>query len=130
MRYSEITKFSESTSHIFVDGSFNDSFSYGQNWDDIPFPSVKHIAIKTGETFTRGKNKIEKAYSVTDVADFFGKTISMEWDVYARELTCDPTWLNILENLDQLVGDSGDMHHRYPEDFTVDGDTLFVTLGS
>lgn len=130
MRYSEITTFNKRSGHIFVDGMFNDVFSYGQNWEDVPFPSVRHIAIKTCETFTRGRNKIEKAYSVTDVADLFGKTISMDWDVYARELPSDPTWLNILENLDQLVGDSGDTHHCHPSNLRVKGDTLFVSLDS
>ncbi len=141
MRYSEINKFNQTLTNIWIEGGFNEAYSYGQEWDAVPFPSIKKVGIKTCETFTRGSNKIEKAYSIVETIpssampsvfeEIFGlEDISHEWDVYLRALPEKATWEDIFRNLDQLVGDTGDTDHRFPEQMTVKGDTLFVCLGS
>jgi hypothetical protein len=141
MRYSEISEFNQTLTNIWIEGGFNEAYSYGQEWSDVPFTSIKKVGIETCDTFTKGRNRIEKVGTkVTTVPIhtmpiFFqnalgGKDLVCEWDVYIRPLPENATWLDIFRNLDQLVGDSGDTHHRFPEELRVVGETLFVSLGS
>ena len=141
MRYSEINKFNQTLTNIYIEGSFNEEYSYGQEWSAVPFPGVNKVGIETYDTFTRGKNTIEKAYTKVETIPFNslpirfqkalgGKDLINESDVYTRPLPENPTWTDIFRNLDQLVGDSGDTHHRFLEGLKVEGETLFVVLGS
>lgn len=141
MRYSEINEFNRTLSNIFIERGFNEACSYGQEWSDVPFPGIKAVGIETFDTFTKGKNKIEKAYIKVETIPckslpirfqeaLGGKDLINESDVYIRPLPENATWTDIFQNLDQLVGDSGDTHHRFPESLNVEGETLFVSLGS
>jgi len=141
MRYSEINEFNQTLTNIWIEGGFNEEYSYGHEWSAIPFPGIKKVGIETCDTFTRGRNLIEKTHinivtiPINTMPISFqnalgGKDLVSEWDVYIRPLPENATWLDIFRNLDQLVGDSGDTHHRFPEELQVVGETLFVSLGS
>lgn len=130
MRYSEINKFNQTLTNIYIEGSFNDEYSYGQEWSAVPFPGVNKVGIETYDTFTRGKNKIEKAYSEVVTIRFGDIDLTNTMEIYLKQIPANATWLDIFRSLDQLVGDSGDTHHRFPEELRVEDDTLFVILGS
>jgi hypothetical protein len=135
MRYSEINEVNQTLTNIWIESGFNDAYSYGQEWSDVPFPSIKKVGIETCSTFTKGQNRIESSYTsfvtvpafqnIIDCAD-----LTSEWEIYIRPIPENATWTDIFRNLDQLVGDSGDTHHRFPESVRVEGETLFVDLGS
>jgi len=142
MLSAEIHEFNKTLSNIYIGDHFNESYSYGQKWDTVPFPNVKKVGIRTDEVFTNGRNKIQKTCTVMETIPLKcvlppefedvqeGKIYATTWDIYIRDLPFNPTWTDILQNLDMLVGDSGDLHHIHPEHIRVEGETLFFDLGS
>lgn len=119
MRYSEINEFNRILRNISISGIFKQNYYNGSEWDDVPFNNVNRISLKINKIWTRGRNKIDP-----------DPQYSLGWDVYIRELPTNPNWKQIFENLDQLVGDSGDTHHFFVVGVEVDDDVLFFDLDS
>ena len=107
MRPSEIRKFSDLLKHITLSPNAVQEFSEGMEWSDIPFPNLKSVETERYPYRTGGDYLI------------FGKTPDK-----------DPTWMELLILVDELVGRSGDTHHRYFEEFEYQDDRLKVGLGS
>ena len=155
MKISDLNTFSRNTKHLIVDGSFNEEYSFGQEWSDVPFEGVDKIELRTSTTFVKGKNTIEPTkvpYDEVDLSKFFrdfnGEPVtdeqmnsplgqflkkhytSIEWMFFTKSLQYRPTWMDILMSLDDLIHKSGDHHHIFLEDIRKEGDTLQVCLGS
>ena len=103
MKFSELNIFNRNTKNLVVDGAFNERCSFGQEWGDVPFEGVDIIRIESCE--------IDRMY-------------------FTKSLPYQPTWIDILMKLDDLITESGDHHHFYLEGIWKNGKTLHVDLGS
>ena len=148
MKFSEIYEFNQTNKHLIVEGSFNEEYSFGQEWDDVPFEDVRNIVICTHETFVSGKNTVEPTVSryseeqieklvekyQSSVPLFSKKDWYQLWSrdnwYFDKELPDSATWEDIFNTLDNLIDESGDHHHIFPERIRKIDDYLYVELGS
>lgn len=141
MKYSEIEEFNCNLRHFIIEGIFNEKHSYGQEWNDIPFPKANKIGIITTDDFTRGLNRIQKTYTSrmspteNELPEIIKQILSnfdwrWGWDVYIREIPTKPSWKEIFLNLDLLIRDSADIDHCRLQQMGVVGDVLFFELVS
>lgn len=148
MKFTEFHEFNKTNKHLYVDPSFNEEYSFGQEWDDVPFEDVKNISLRTYDTFVGGKNKVEprlerypkevieqlveqsqpflQFMNKSDIYEMFSQD---KW-VFEKDLPDNPTWEDIFKTLDNLIEESGDHHHIFLETIQKVGNSLHVELGS
>ena len=150
MKFSEIYEFNHTNKHLVVEGSFNEKYSFGQEWDDVPFEDIQKISFRTFNTFIGKRNKVEPrvgrypdhvikqlvehAQSLpfltsTKKSELY-ELFSEEFLVFEKDLPMNPTWKDIFNTLDELIDVSGDHHHIFPDSIQKVGTSLFVELGS
>ena len=117
MRPSEIRKFSHLLKHVNLQPDAVQEYSEGMEWSDIPFPNLKSVETGTLEGF------MESGYRRPD-------RMEGEWCIFEETLENDPTWMELLILVDELVGRSGDTHHRFLEEFKYQIDRLKIESGS
>jgi hypothetical protein len=120
MRMSEIRKFSNLLKYVNISPDALQKFSEGMEWSDIPFPNLKSVETGTLE------DCMESGYRKPDRRE--GK--EGEWCIFEKTPDKDPTWMELLILVDEVVGRSGDTHHRFFEEFEYQDDRLKVVLGS
>lgn len=148
MKFSEIYEFNQTNKHLIVEGSFNEEYSFGQEWDDVPFEDIENISFRTYDTFIGKRNKVEPRVGrypnhvieqlVEELQDFvlspnksgLYEMFSKEFLVFEKDLPKNPTWKDIFNTLDELIDESGDHHHIFPETIQKVGNSLRVELGS
>lgn len=148
MKFSEIYEFNQTNKHLIVEGGFNEEYSFGQEWDDVPFEDIENISFRTYDTFVGKRNKVEprvERYTenvieqlVEELQDFvlspnksgLYEMFSKEFLVFEKDLPKNPTWKDIFDTLDELIDESGDHHHVFPETIQKVGNSLRVELGS
>ena len=117
MRPSEIRKFSHLLKHITLSPNAVQKFSEGMEWSDIPFPNLKSVETGSLEDFMwSGYRKPDR--------------MEGEWCIFEETPDKDPTWMELLILVDELVERSGDSHHRYFEGFEYQDDRLKIVTGS
>jgi len=120
MRHSEIRKFSHLLNHVTLSPNAVQEFSEGMEWSDIPFPNLKSVETGTLEDF------MWSGYRRPDRRE--GE--QGEWCIFEEIPDKDPTWMELLILVDELVGRSGDTHHRFFEEFEYQDDRLKIECGS
>lgn len=150
MKFSEIYEFNRTNKHLIVEGGFNEEYSFGQEWDDVPFEDIEKISFQTFDTFIGKRNKVEPRVGrypdhvieqLVEQSESFPfvtsinrsglyELFSREFLVFEKDLPKNPTWKDILNTLDELIDESGDHHHIFPESIQKVGNSLRVSLGS
>ena len=120
MRPSEIRKFDKLLKHVSLSPNAVQEYSEGMEWSDIPFPNLKSVETGTFEDF------MWSGYRRPDRRE--GE--QGEWCIFEETLEKDPTWIDLLILVDELVERSGDTHHRFFEGFRYQDDRLKIELGS
>jgi hypothetical protein len=123
MRPSEIRKFSNLLKNVHLDVDAVQEFGEGKEWSDIPFPNLKSVEYYGFDLWSghRKPDRVEKYHS-------FG--VEGEYLIFEQTPDNAPSCMELLILTDELVGRSGDTHHRYFEGFQIEDDRLRICLGS
>ena len=124
MKLSELNVFNRNTKHLQVPNRFNEEYSFGQEWGDVPFEGVDIIRIVTTRTLVGNKNTIEPTIVRMEKKDDHRKYL-----MFSKYLTYQPTWMDILMKLDDLITESGDHHNITLLHIHRHGNNLQVCLG-
>ena len=120
MRPSEIRKFSHLLKYVNLQPDTVQEYSEGMEWSDIPFLNLKSVENRTLE------DSMWSGYRRPDRRE--GE--QGEWCIFEETLEKDPTWIDLLILVDELVERSGDTHHIFFEGFDHQDDRLKIEVGS
>ena len=123
MRPREIRKFSYLLKHVNLQPDTVQEYSAGMEWSDIPFPNLKSVEYYGFDLWSghRKPDRVEKYQSFR---------VEGEYLIFEETPDNAPSCMELLILTDELVGRSGDTHHRYFEGFEIEGDRLKIVTGS
>jgi hypothetical protein len=123
MRPSEIRKLSGLLQHVDLSLTDVQEFSAGLGWSDVPFPNLKTVEYH-GHRLWSGHMKPDRVEQYH----------SGEKLIFVESPENAPSCMELLILVDELIGRSGDEHHRHFEGFRTganrQSDCLSLSMGS
>lgn len=98
MRQNELLGFNKLLKTLDLEVNFNEKFTKGQNWEDVPFQDLRVLKVSC---FGHGS----KCY---------------------RNFKTPPNWFEILKCIDEILVMNNDYHHKWIGSFSNEGRGTYI----